>query len=400
MKIYEIGTGYTPIPAKLGAATEIVAEALTKGLLALGADAQLVDIRSEEAYSHELPAARVWVPGCFSGTDVKLGLMHKLKRVVYSVSLAMTLGRLLRNSREPVILHFHNQYNLFFFLKLVGKKTRKKAQAAYTVHSYIWANEWETIRETVRKRYFQEIYCVRKADWVMVLNDMTAEHFEKHLGIDPKRIHKVRNGVDPKHYHPLSAEQIRDVKDSAGLDGKTVLLQVGSVCPRKNQLGVLKLLRGFLQEHPDAVYVYAGGIIDGAYQTAILDYARENGIIDQVRYAGELCPGETLNSYYNMAAVTLFPSKSESFGLVILESLAAGTPVIGAAVPPFPLADGYHVYHTREELEGILEERIQAGKKGLGPEAVKDYLWERIAGEHLGLWEKEPERRNGEWQES
>ena len=54
--------------------------------------------------------------------------------------------------------------NLFFFLKLVPSKLRQKAVVAYTVHSYIWGTEWDEIENTVRKKYFQEIYCVKNAD--------------------------------------------------------------------------------------------------------------------------------------------------------------------------------------------------------------------------------------------
>ena len=84
MKIYEIGTGYTPIPAKIGAATEIVEENLTRAFRELGFSAEIVDIRAKNRAETDLPIREVWVPGCFSGTDIKLGLLHKLKRVTYS----------------------------------------------------------------------------------------------------------------------------------------------------------------------------------------------------------------------------------------------------------------------------------------------------------------------------
>ena len=110
MKIYEIGTGYTPIPAQMGAATEIVVEGLTRAFLKQNVPVEIVDIRAKNRSETDLPIRETWVPACFSGTDVKLGLMHKLKRVVYSVSLACTLRRILKESDEKIVLHFHNQY--------------------------------------------------------------------------------------------------------------------------------------------------------------------------------------------------------------------------------------------------------------------------------------------------
>ena len=234
-KIYEIGTGYTPIPAQMGAATEIVVEELTRSLIKNGRDAQIIDIKADKRAETELPINEVGVPGIFTGTDISLGIMHKLKRVVYSVALARKLKKILKMSDDKVILHFHNQYNLFFFLKLTSSKLRRKAKIAYTVHSYIWGTEWEKIEETVNKKYFQEVTCVKNADMVFVLNDITEDHFVNRLGVDPARIRKVLNGVNTTRYSPVSKEETDAFKAELGLIGKKVIFQVGSVCDRKNQ---------------------------------------------------------------------------------------------------------------------------------------------------------------------
>ena len=118
MKIYEIGTGYTPIPAQMGAATEIVVEELVKAFRRNGADVELLDIQAADRKENDLPIREIPVPDCFTGTDVKLGIMHKLKRVAYSVALAWELRKILKKTVQPVLLHFHNQYNLFFFLRI------------------------------------------------------------------------------------------------------------------------------------------------------------------------------------------------------------------------------------------------------------------------------------------
>ena len=100
MKIYEIGTGYTPIPATMGAATGIVVEELTRSLRKNGQDAEIIDIKATRRKETELPIREVAVPKKFSGTDVSLGLTHKLKRVVYSISLAYTLKNILKHERD------------------------------------------------------------------------------------------------------------------------------------------------------------------------------------------------------------------------------------------------------------------------------------------------------------
>ena len=388
MKIYEIGTGYTPIPAQMGAATEIVVEELVKAFQKQGVDVTLLDIQADTRKENNLPIVEVPVPNCFSGTDVKLGVMHKLKRVVYSVALAGKLKKILKETKEQVVLHFHNQYNLFFFLKLVSAKIRSKAKIAYTVHSYIWPGEWEEIKETVQKRYFQEIYCVQNADYVLVLNDKTAEHFTQHLGVQANQIHKIGNGVNTDIYHIMSDADVEAFKHTLGLSGKRIIFQVGSVCDRKNQLGAVTMLKDYLVLHPEVAYVYAGGVIDGDYQESICKFAKDNRLENQIKYVGELCPGKELNCYYNAADITVFPSKIESFGLVIIESLSAGTPVVLADKPLFELESGWRIYDSESAFVQIVDSGVNnpSADRDARDEVSAKYSWVKIARDHLMIF--------------
>lgn len=330
MKIFEIGTGYTSIPAQMGAATEIVAEELAKAYLNMGYNVTILDIKNKNRAKTDLPIEEVPMLQFFAGTDTKLGVVHKLKRVLYSISLAFKIQKIIKKEKKDntLIFHFHNQYNLFFFLKLTSKRIRKRACIAYTVHSYIWQGDWEAIEETVHKRYFQEIYSCRNADQVFVLNEPTARHFITNLGILPAKVHPIANGVNTSAYFPMSAEERLETKRKLGLEGKIVFFQAGSVCERKNQLGALRLLLPLMESNADIVFVYAGGIISHEYKKAVDELAAFSKMGNRVRYAGELTPGASLNQYYNSSEAFLFPSTAEGFSLVILEAMSAGIPVL------------------------------------------------------------------------
>ena len=388
MKIYEIGTGYTPIPAQMGAATEIVVEELTRSFIKNGVDATIIDIKAQKRTECELPIVEVGVPKAFTKTDVSLGIMHKLKRVCYSISLAKKLKKILKETDEKVVLHFHNQYNLFFFLKLTSKKLREKATIAYTVHSYIWGTEWEKIEQTVKKKYFQEVFCVQNSDVVFVLNDITIDHFVNKLGVDKNKIVKTINGVNVDRYSPVSVAD--DFYKKLGLENKKLIFQVGSVCDRKNQLGTIKMLSKYLQEHKDVVFGYAGGIIDSEYQNSIETLAKEKNISEQVKYFGELSPGEELNKYYNAACCSVFTSTLESFGLVIIEAISAGTPVIISNNLMFDLNKGFYMYNDEEEFLRILNKILEGGKKEFADrsEVVEKYSWDAVAKEQFELFLK------------
>ena len=386
MKIYEIGTGYTPIPAQMGAATEIVVEELTRSLINIGENAEILDIKAEKRAETNLPIKEISVPKMFTKTDVSLGIMHKLKRVVYSLSLASALKKLIKKSNEKIVLHFHNQYNMFFFLKLVPKKLREKVTTAYTVHSYIWGTEWEEIKDTVKKRYFQEIFCVQNADLVFVLNDITTDHFVNHLGVDKAKIKKVINGVNTTTYSKKSDEQVENLKEKLGLANKKIISQVGSVCDRKNQLGTVLMLTEYLKKNKDVVYMYAGGIIDAEYQQHIINVAKNNGIENQVVYAGELSPGNELSLYYAISDLSVFISQLESFGLVVIEAIAAEKTVIVANKLMFDLNTGYEVYQTKDEFVEKVDKILNGYENNGRQEVIDKYDWDVVAKGHCELF--------------
>ncbi len=392
MKIYEIGTGYTPIPAQMGAATEIVVEELTRSFMSLGENVEIIDISSRDRAEINLPIIEVPVPACFLKDDVSLGIIHKVKRVVYSVSLVSKLKKLLKKSDEEVFLHFHNQYNLFFYLKLMPESIRKKATVAYTVHSHVWGDEWGRIEEEIKKKYFQEVYCVRNADYVFVLNDITRDHFENRLGVNPDNIHRIINGVSTQKYFPLSSDTIENLKSEHGLEHKKIILQVGSVCERKNQFGSVDMLSEYLKDNKDVVYLYAGGVIDSEYQQKIKDFAFDRGISEQVIYAGELSPGDILNQYYNMSDCCVFTSTRESFGLVIIEAIASGTPVILGSKPMFDLNKGYFNYKDKAEFVSLVDSCLNKLSKCDSSEVTDKYNWNAVARLHLDIFKKNQER--------
>lgn len=391
MKVYEIGTGYTPIPANMGAATEIVVEEMTKSLLKKNIDVSIVDIKAKDRLPNNLPIIEVAVPSKFTSTDVQLGLMHKLKRVVYSINLAFKLKQILKDEKEKVILHFHNQYNMFFFLKLTSKSLRKKTLLAYTVHSYVWDAKWEDIKELAHKRYFQEIECMRNADLVYVLNDRSAKIFVEELGIDSKKIKLIDNGVNTDLYRPLDKDSIEEIKGKYGFSGAKVFLQIGSVCDRKNQKGAIEILKSYLQKDKNAYFAYAGGIIDESYQNEIIRLARDYGIESQIKYLGEVSPGKKLNEIYNIADATIFPSKNEAFGLVIIEAMSAGIPTITCGNLRLVL-DNLIQFKDSMDLNEIINNQIFGEKRKIisensRKEIIEKYSWDKVTADYLSSWE-------------
>lgn len=392
MKIYEIGTGYTPIPAQIGAATEIVVEALTRAFLRQGQAVHIVDIGASSRAETDLPILPVPLPEVFSGTDTSLGFLHKCKRVAYSLSLARTLKQLLHREDAPALLHFHNQYNLFFFLLLTPGALRRQCRIAYTNHSGIWRLDWQEIKGTIRKRYVQEAVCMRQADYVFLLNDASRYNITEHLGVDANRITLIRNGIDPAVYRPLPEAEKRLSKEKWGFSDCRVILQIGSVCENKGQLRSLQYLTPLLKADPDLLFAYAGGITDEAYQQTVLHYAAEQGLSPQVRYMGMRAPGRELNELYNTALATILPSGYEGFSLALVESLAAGVPVLLDRQSHFSLGAGCVEYDVNGFAQVVKHAILDPEKReqlsaAARSNALRHYSWDTIAGDYRLAWE-------------
>ena len=355
MKIYEIGTGYTPIPAQVAAATESIVEELTKAFISQDVDVEIIDICAQNRAPHSLPIIEVKVPSIFSKTDLRLGVVHKLKRVVYSIALASKLKKILKLTDEKVVLHFHNQYNMFFFLKMVSKKLRSKAVTAYTNHNGVWNMPWNEAESTLKKRYFQEIASMKEADLSFVLNPRTKEHVETQLGVAPEKVIQINNGVNTNIYLPLSQDKIDEVKAKYNLSGKRVILQVGSVNENKGQGRSLKLLEPFLKANDDLVFAYVGEIVSQEYFDEVKASAKEIGLEDKVVYLGAVSPGEEMNGLYNIANAMIFSSNYEGFPLVCVEALSSGTPVILCSKVSLDFGEGCIVCDSHnfcEKVEG------------------------------------------------
>lgn len=175
------------------------------------------------------------------------------------------------------------------------------------------------------KRLYQFIYGVSKAaklkdaDAVLVGTRWAAHYLRRHFGLETQ---VVPVGVDPYRFRPPSPEE-RQALRSLYQFSRFTLLTPARFTLEKNHLAVLLTAR----LTPDADFVLVG---EGSWSKGLRLLARALNL-SNARFLGKR---EDIAELYRAADAVLFPTLGDNPGLVILEGMASGIPVITSPFPP------------------------------------------------------------------
>ena len=235
-----------------------------------------------------------------------------------------------------------------------------------------------------------EAAIIRCSDTVLASCSVEAAQISDLYGADPSRIRIVAPGVDHAFFGPGDRAQARRALDLPA--NGPLLLFVGRIQPLKGASVAVATLASVAQDEPDARLVVVGGPSGphGHEEVArIADLVKALDLSDKVLFVPPR-PHELLSTYYRAADVCLVPSRSESFGLVALESAACGTPVVASDVGGLrSLVDhgrtGYLVEEPDPEayagcVRQILAEPLLAERLSTGSVLrARRYTWARAA---------------------
>lgn len=175
------------------------------------------------------------------------------------------------------------------------------------------------------------------ADLILAYSDHERDAMARLYDVARPRIEVLPAGVDTDVFRPMDRD---DCKRELGLEGKKVVLYVGRVEPIKG-LDLLLNAVTSMEDRKNLKLVMVGGK-EGEPEVARLKARiQELGLAETVWFVGPV-KQDRLPVFYNAAEALVLPSHYESFGLVALEALACGTPVVASRVGGLPtfLKDG------------------------------------------------------------
>jgi glycosyltransferase involved in cell wall biosynthesis len=166
-----------------------------------------------------------------------------------------------------------------------------------------------------------------KIDYLISVSETTRQRFQAWAPMKKKATFILPNCVDMTLFQPRSKNQ--GLVNRYKLQGKTVLMTLARLPSRERYKGVdevLEVMPALLQSNPRLIYLVVG---NGDDLSRLQEKARALGIDNQVIFTGAVNEIDKVD-HYNLAEVFVMPGRGEGFGIVYLEAMACGVPVVAS----------------------------------------------------------------------
>ncbi len=283
---------------------------------------------------------------CFGDQSAPGAASPSVRGFVPSEATLAHADRLLRRSLEPLsvgvsmaatpvdadVLHCHTWYSMAagFWMKLLYD-----LPLVITTHSLEPLRPWkaEQLGRGYQLSSWIEKTAIEAADAIVAVSSGTRREVLDCYDVDPKRVHVVYNGVDPSVYRPTDPAPAL-AKYGIPSD-RPYLLFVGRVTRQK---GVTHLVRALEHVTPQLNAVLCAGApdtseIEQEMEAAVSDVRARRGGVYWVR---DMVPVPDLAALYSGASLFVCPSIYEPFGIINLEAMATGCPVVASSVGGIP----------------------------------------------------------------
>ena len=235
------------------------------------------------------------------------------------------LSRVLRvNGVEVVNVHYPGlSITSFSLLKLIGAY-RGKLVLTFHGLDFKLAAETESWRRALWK------WNGLRADAITACSHALANELSKAFPEWKSRIRAIHNGLDVERF-VAEAESAMELDST--LKGTRFILNVGTFEPKKGQDVLIRAFKGIVSCFPDVLLVLVGNM--GPTRGALGALVEELGLTERVVFR-ENVDHANIGGYYRHATVFAMPSRSEPFGIAILEAAAFGVPVVASRVGGVP----------------------------------------------------------------
>lgn len=279
-----------------------------------------------------------------------------------------------RGTPDADLVHYHT-----FGPLALHNRSRSRGVSVLTAHSTPRINQDNIAFARRINRLYPSVYA--RFDHIVTISPSC--HREVAAMVPDTPITLIPNGVDRERFRPDS-ELGAAFRARYGIgEEERMVLSVAQMTPRK---GIYDFFR-LAALHPDTRFVWVGGL---PYSVLSKDYARISALRERagpnVLFTGYV---DRIEAPYAAADVFFMGSHAETFGLVILEALSSGLPVIARSIPEFSEIFGHSVayFSTVDEASGQLDdEGALEAYRAQARESTAPFDIREIAARHAALY--------------
>jgi D-inositol-3-phosphate glycosyltransferase len=308
-----------------------------------------------------------------------------------------------REEEKYDIIHSH-----YWLSGLAGitLKNEMEVPLVHTYHTLGFMKKQVLGQREHRCRANSEQHLAHLSDSIISPSLEEKEYLINKYGIPSAKVDVVYPGVNARLFYPVRSQNVwREVRK--GVDD-FVLLYVGRIDPVKGLVNLVKALKFIKENNPSLfrkvrVIVIGGGnkkeeLSSNEELRRIKEMSDQNGLQDKLSFLGSVDHLQ-LKKYYSAADALVIPSLYESFGLVAVEALACGIPVIASQIgqlkaivregkngfsfsphDPFSLFRSIEKFHV--ERDGLWNQESIRG------DVIRRFSWDKTAEETYRIFKR------------
>jgi glycosyltransferase involved in cell wall biosynthesis len=294
--------------------------------------------------------------------------------VIDRVCLYLWLAASMRKNKIDVYIGFFADFfPLFFFLPV---------KKIWLIHDLVWKLFPETTDMNSRYKNRAIVRNMKRADLLLSVSENTRKDLLGLLDIK-KEIVTLHNAADRKVFYKADSKSVALIKKKYGIT-RPYILSVCTLEPRKNLAALLDAYAK-IERRGRHQLVLVG--MSGWKNTKLFDMIERHPAKDSILVTGYV-PAEDLAPLYSGAAVFVFPTLYEGFGMPVLEAMQCGCPVISSTSSSIPevagdacvLVDPLDTEGLASSMANVLSDRtLRNGMSRKGLARSKEFSWEKSA---------------------
>lgn len=254
--------------------------------------------------------------GHLSDSLRELGIeSHLVQRMIpgFSMVYPQSLVRFIRESGCDIV---HTHSGCWFKVAMA---------CAYLPHiKLIYTEHGRGVPEP-SAQVFMDKLSIYTTDWVVTVSDDLREHMIHKIGLPARKVIVIHNGIDPSRFAP-SADRDQTREELGYTPDNIVIGVVARLAPVKNHQYLIDVFEHVHARHPQTRLLLVG---DGPNRTRLEALIRSKNLQAVITLAGDRVDVPRLIGAFDIATLS---SRSEGISLTILETMAAGLPVVATSV--------------------------------------------------------------------